>query len=195
MPTYDPKALREAARLVHNPESAVKTIIGGALGAGAGALLLAFDLVEHTLWFNILLTAGVLVIAVGVIQLAMNEMAVRSLEAHWLNTGDPHRAAIGTLNGRLGAIDRELAALDDSAAGGGDNTVALTRRLLARLHPDVEVTDDVLSTALKAVEGDVTGAQFLAGELSLDAIRPLSPEREAELRTRRSRCYYLPVRQ
>lgn len=64
----------------------------------------------------------------------------------------------------------------------------LAQRVIERLHPEVEATREVLDAAKAAVRQDFAGAEaILKGNLE-----ELDLGRQADLRTRRERGYYLP---
>jgi site-specific DNA-adenine methylase len=64
----------------------------------------------------------------------------------------------------------------------------LARRVIERLHPQVELTPEVLDAARAAVSADVAGAKAILE----DNFEGLDDARQQDLRTRRARGYYLP---
>lgn len=67
-------------------------------------------------------------------------------------------------------------------------TDEIARRCVALLHPEAELTSAVLAAATEAVDQDIHGALAILA----NRFDGLDADREMDLRTRRSRGYYLP---
>jgi hypothetical protein len=113
--TYNRRELIRAAHVLHSPAGALKVLLGGALVVGVSYLLpVLLAPAPPNMILQLSPYFGWIMMVVGGMSLALNEGRVKSIVNEWIHTGNPPKALIDQMNGRVENIDVALDELGDA---------------------------------------------------------------------------------